>query len=75
MQIESSSGISAAAQEPSGGTAALQAETTATGRPQPVPLPARLGHILSLDDFERAARRHLPAPLFANISGAVERND
>jgi L-lactate dehydrogenase (cytochrome) len=37
-------------------------------------LPARLGHVLSLDDFERAARRHLPAPVFAYISGAVERN-
>ncbi|MBK6006322.1 alpha-hydroxy-acid oxidizing protein [Ramlibacter ginsenosidimutans] len=37
-------------------------------------LPARLGHVLSLDDFERAARRHLPAPVFAYVSGAVERN-
>ena len=37
-------------------------------------LPARLGHILCLDDFEAAARRHLPAPVFAYVSGAVERN-
>ncbi|HSI61435.1 MAG TPA: alpha-hydroxy acid oxidase [Ideonella sp.] len=37
-------------------------------------LPARLGHILCLDDFERAARRHLPAPVFAYVSGGVERN-
>jgi L-lactate dehydrogenase (cytochrome) len=37
-------------------------------------LPARLGHILSLDDFEPAARRHLPAPIFAYVSGGVERN-
>jgi len=37
-------------------------------------LPARLGHILCLDDFERAASRHLPKPVFAYISGAVERN-
>ncbi|TXH49532.1 MAG: alpha-hydroxy-acid oxidizing protein [Burkholderiaceae bacterium] len=37
-------------------------------------VPARLGHILSLDDFEHAARRHLPKPIFAYISGAVERN-
>ncbi|HEX2544529.1 MAG TPA: alpha-hydroxy acid oxidase [Ramlibacter sp.] len=36
--------------------------------------PARLGHLLSLDDFEPAARRHLPGPVFAYISGAVERN-
>lgn len=37
-------------------------------------LPNRLGHILCLDDFEAAARRHLPAPVFAYISGGVERN-
>jgi len=37
-------------------------------------LPARLGRILSLDDFEAAARRHLPAPVFAYVSGGVERN-
>jgi L-lactate dehydrogenase (cytochrome) len=43
-------------------------------RPQPFVLPARLGQILSLDDFEVAARRHLPRPVFAYISGAVERN-
>jgi L-lactate dehydrogenase (cytochrome) len=42
--------------------------------PQAGELPARLGHILCLDDFERAASRHLPKPLFAYISGAVERN-
>ena len=40
----------------------------------PKALPARLGHILCLDDFETAARRHLPAPVFAYISGGVERN-
>ena len=34
----------------------------------------RLGHILSLDDFERAAARHLPRPVFAYVSGAVEDN-
>ena len=33
-----------------------------------------LGHILSLDDFEAMARRHLPAPVFAYIAGGVERN-
>lgn len=37
-------------------------------------LSARLGHILCLDDFEAAARRHLPAPVFAYVSGGVERN-
>ena len=30
--------------------------------------------ILCLDDFEAAARRHLPAPVFAYVSGGVERN-
>jgi L-lactate dehydrogenase (cytochrome) len=34
----------------------------------------RLGHILCLDDFEVAARQHLPAPVFAYVSGGVERN-
>lgn len=37
-------------------------------------LPRRLGHVLCLDDFEGLARRHLPAPLFAYVSGGVERN-
>lgn len=41
---------------------------------QPAALPSRLGPILCLDDFEAAARRHLPGPIFAYISGAVERN-
>ena len=36
--------------------------------------PKRLGHVLCLDDFEAAARRHLPAPVFAYVSGGVERN-
>ena len=33
-----------------------------------------LNRILSLDDFERAARNHLPKPVFAYVSGAVEDN-
>jgi L-lactate dehydrogenase (cytochrome) len=32
------------------------------------------GLILSLDDFEAVARRHLPAPVFAYVAGGVERN-
>lgn len=60
--------------EPSAdGTAAAQPAASAPA-PAAIQLPARLGHILSLDDFERAARRHLPKPVFAYISGAVERN-
>jgi L-lactate dehydrogenase (cytochrome) len=31
-----------------------------------------LRHILSLDDFEHAARRHLPRPIFGYVAGAVE---
>ena len=34
----------------------------------------KLGKFLSLDDFERAARRHLPRPIFAYVSGGVEEN-
>ena len=37
-------------------------------------LPRRLQHILSLDDFESAARKHLPRPLFGYIAGAAEDN-
>ena len=37
-------------------------------------LPRRLARMLSLDDFEEAARRHLPRPLFGYISGAAEDN-
>lgn len=37
-------------------------------------LPRRLGQVLSLEDFEIAARRHLPAPVFAYVAGGVERN-
>jgi len=53
--------------------------------PQPVPLrkpslpprqdcPRRLRGILSLDDFERAARGCLPRPIFGFVAGAVEDN-
>lgn len=41
----------------------------ATSRPT-----ARLRRILSLDDFEAAAQRHLPRPVFAYVSGGVEDN-
>lgn len=37
-------------------------------------VPARLRDILCLDDFEEAARRHLPRPVFAYVSGGVEDN-
>lgn len=35
-------------------------------------IPKRLKPILSLDDFEVAARRHLPKPIFAYVSGGAE---
>ena len=35
-------------------------------------LPRHLQKILSLQDFERAAQKHLPRPLFGYISGAAE---
>jgi len=38
------------------------------------PLPRRLRRILSLADFEAAARRHLPHPIFAYLSGGAEDN-
>ncbi len=36
--------------------------------------PRRLRRILSLDDFELAARKHLPRPIFGYIAGATETN-
>jgi len=53
-------------------------ETTPVGRIEQAAygvkqhLPTRLRHILSLADFEVAARRVLPRPLFGYISGAAE---
>ena len=38
------------------------------------PTPKRLRSILSLDDFEHAARRHLPRPVFGYVHGAAETN-
>ena len=35
---------------------------------------SRLDPILSLDDFEHAARKHLPRPVFAYVHGGVEDN-
>ncbi len=33
-----------------------------------------LAAMLSLDDFERAARRHLPRPIYAYVAGGAEQN-
>ena len=45
------------------------ATSAAVARAQPK---GRLKHFLSLDDFEEAARRHLPRPIFGYVSGAAE---
>jgi L-lactate dehydrogenase (cytochrome) len=37
-------------------------------------MPTPLSRILSLDDFEIAARKHLPRPIFGYVAGAVEDN-
>lgn len=39
------------------------------------PVAQRFNHMLSLNDFERAAAKRLPKPIFAYISGATERNE
>ena len=44
------------------------------GRTPATALPARLAGILSLHDFETAARAHLPRPIFGYIHGAAEDN-
>jgi len=43
-------------------------------RPQPAATPRRLRRMLCLDDFEIAAKRHLPRPIFGYIAGAAETN-
>src|SRR5918995_543411 len=43
-------------------------------RTPPTALPRRLRKILALDDFEVAARHHLPRPIFGYVSGAAETN-
>ena len=48
---------------------------TGKARAEPGPaLPRRLRRILSLMDFEAAARRHLPHAIFAYLSGGAEDN-
>lgn len=50
-------------------TAPPAAQVTAVARTQP---PGKLRHCLSLMDFEEAARRHLPRPIFGYVAGAAE---
>jgi L-lactate dehydrogenase (cytochrome) len=53
-------------------TDALHTPDTANRNSQSTP--RRLRRILCLDDFETAARRHLPRPIFGFVAGAVETN-
>src|SRR5689334_10439922 len=49
------------------------ADAAAEAPATPVPAPSgRLARILALDDFEGAARRHLPRPVFGYVAGAAE---
>jgi L-lactate dehydrogenase (cytochrome) len=55
----------------------MKTALTGTARPkqdEALPMPRRVAAMLSLDDFEDAARRRLPRPLFGYISGAAEDN-
>jgi L-lactate dehydrogenase (cytochrome) len=53
---------------------AITASPVSSRAPQPAAttVPARLRRVLSLDDFEEAARRHLPRPVFGYMSAAAE---
>ena len=53
-------------------SAAAPADTTQ--RPQPAATQRRLRRILCLDDFEIAAKKHLPRPVFGYVAGAAETN-
>ena len=55
-------------------TQALAAAPAPAPARKAVALPGRLSDILCLDDFEAAAQRHLPRPIFGYIAGAAERN-
>jgi L-lactate dehydrogenase (cytochrome) len=53
-------------------SSAAQDVPVARSAAQRKPLPRRHGDLLSLDDFERAARRHLPFSVFSYIAGCAE---
>lgn len=52
----------------------MLAGTSPAARVGKTPLPRHLARILSLHDFEAAARARLPRPIFGYIAGAVEDN-
>lgn len=53
-------------------TAGMDREPTAAAQARTGSAPRRLRGILALEDFEQAARRHLPRPIFGYISGGAE---
>ena len=57
-------------ESPTGGVS----PASATEHPQPAATPRRLRRILCLDDFEIAAKKHLPRPVFGYVAGAAETN-
>ncbi len=62
-------------ENPAGTGATPEPVSAAAVRPrEPLNWPGRFRHVLCLDDFETAAQKHLPGPIFAYISGAAERN-
>src|SRR5277367_6424050 len=48
------------------------APSTAMQRPQRTATSPRFRNVLCLDDFELAARKYLPRPIFGYIAGAAE---
>lgn len=64
-----------AARPPTGAGQAQAAPATGDdriGRRSAAAIPRRFRGLLALDDFEHAARRHLPRPLYGYVSGGVE---
>ncbi|MBK7472580.1 MAG: alpha-hydroxy-acid oxidizing protein, partial [Betaproteobacteria bacterium] len=57
-------------ESPTGGVS----PASATEHPQPAATPRSLRRILCLDDFEIAAKKHLPRPVFGYVAGAAETN-
>lgn len=66
MRFKDSSGGAAT---PVGIDSAQQLSGTVAAR-----MPERVRGMLCLDDFEAAAKRHLPTPIFGYVAGASERN-
>jgi len=55
-------------------TSPLPSAAVPSAAPAAPALPRALARLLSLDDFEAAARRRLPRPIFGYIAGAAEDN-